>query len=127
PFHGLIPSYDDLRDAVAGADRVRLAAEVQKNDADFAAITRVDGAGRIRHSDGVLQGQTAARTHLRFVTGRRLDSQAGGYQARHAGFQRDVFYRVQVHTGILRRPVGVSGQDGARVDAMNTDLHSSLS
>ena len=43
------------------------------------------------------------------------------------GSSSDVFHRVQVHAGVLVGTVRVSGQDGFRVDALDSDLHSPLS
>ena len=92
PLHGLVPRHDHLRDAVARVDRVRLAPEIQQDDADLAAIARVDRAGRVRHRDRVLQRQAAARPHLRFIPGRQLDRQSGRHQARRPGLQRHVLH-----------------------------------
>ena len=108
-------------------DRVGLAAQVQQNHAHLAAIARVDGAGRVGHGDGVLQRQAAARPHLRFVARGQLDGQAGRHQARHARLEDHVFHRAQVHAGVFAWAVGVGGQDGGGVDALDSDLHSPLS
>jgi hypothetical protein len=75
----------------------------------------------------MLQGQAAARPHLRFVPGRDFDRQSGRHQAGGAGFEEYIFYRVQIHSGILAGSVSVAGQDGLRVGSLDSDLHSPLS
>ena len=67
---------------------VGLAAEVQQNDADLAAIAGVDGGGAVGQRDRVLQRQTAAGADLRLVAGRQLDRQSGGHRPRHAGLEQ---------------------------------------
>src|ERR1017187_9450911 len=84
PLDRFISGDDHLRDAVARMDFVWLPPEVEKNHADFAAIARVDGRRAIRHRDGVLGGQAAARADLRLVSRRQLDAQAGGHHPRRA-------------------------------------------
>src|ERR1017187_3563509 len=87
PLDRFISGDDHLCDAVARMDFVWLPPEVEKNHADFAAIARVDGRRAIRHRDGVLGGQAAARADLRLVSRRQLDAQAGGHHPRRARLQ----------------------------------------
>ncbi len=55
---------------------VVLAAKVQQNHFDFAAIAGIDGRRCIGYGDGVLQRQAAARAHLRFVARWQLNGQS---------------------------------------------------
>src|ERR1017187_451645 len=87
PLDRFISGDDHLCDAVARVDFVWLPPEVEKNHADFAAIARVDGRRAIRHRDGVLGSQAAARADLRLVSRRQLDAQAGGHHPRRARLQ----------------------------------------
>ena len=52
--------------------------------------------------------------------------QAGGHQPRSARLQRGVLHGAQVHAGVFLGSMRVRGQDGQRVDALDSDLHSSL-
>src|SRR5581483_2596631 len=102
---------------------IRIAPEVQQDHANFSAITRIDGAGGVRHGDGVSQREPAARADLRFVARRQLDREPGGHQARHPGLERRVLDRAQIHAGVLVRSVGVGRQDGGGMHALDSDLH----
>jgi hypothetical protein len=123
PFHRFIARHDHLGDPVAGAHGVRLAAQIQQNHAQFAAITGVDGARRIGHGDGVLQRQPATRTHLRLIPRRDFHCQTGRHHARHARFQGGVFHRAQVHPGVFLGPVGVCRQHRVRPQLLYSYSH----
>src|SRR5260370_19380992 len=70
PLHRFVPRDDKLRDAVARVHRVRLFAEIQHYDSNFATVTRVDSRRTVRQSDGVLDGQPPPGPPCRFVPGR---------------------------------------------------------
>ena len=59
---------NDLRNAVAIVDDERLVGKVYEDLLQFAAIIGVDGARRIQYRNAVLESETAARTHLTFIT-----------------------------------------------------------
>src|SRR3546814_3544160 len=65
-----------LGDAVAARHRERLAAEVDQQHLQFAAIVAVDGAGRVDHGDAVPAGEAGARPHLRLVAVRQGNGEA---------------------------------------------------
>ena len=78
PFDGLVAGYDQLRDAIAGLDGVGFFSLVVEDHAHFPAVTRVDGARRVRHGDAVFQRKSAAGPHLAFITGGEFQDQTGG-------------------------------------------------
>src|ERR1017187_6203991 len=123
PLDRLVSRHDHLCDAVARPYRVRPPPQVQQDDADLAAIPRIDGAWRVRHGDGGLQPQAATRPHLGFVTGRDLHREARGNQLRHARLQCHVLHRAQVHPGVFPGPVGVRRQFRRRVNFLDSQLH----
>src|SRR5262245_28367254 len=55
---------DELRDAIAGPDRVRPVAEIDECDLDLAAVVRIDRAGRVQHGHAGADGEPAPRPHL---------------------------------------------------------------
>src|SRR5437773_2391732 len=59
-----------LRDAVAAADRDRLASEVDEQHPDLAAVVGVDRAGRVQHREAVARGEAATCPDLPFEPGR---------------------------------------------------------
>src|SRR3546814_6685748 len=81
-------SSDLLRDAHAALDGERFGAEIAEDDADLAAVIRIDGPGAVQHRDAVAQRQPGARPHLRLVSLRQGDAQPGRYQCPRAGHQR---------------------------------------
>jgi hypothetical protein len=123
PLHRLVARDDQLRDAIAGVDRVRLAAEVHQDDPNLAAVARVDGAGRVRHRDRVLERQAATRPHLSFKAGRQLNRQAGGHKPRELRLQDGVLDGAEVHSRVLVRSMGIGGKNGGGIGALNADLH----
>ena len=128
PFHGFVAGDDDLRrDPVAGMNGIRLAAQIQEDDAQFSAIAGVNGARGVGNGDGMLERQSAARPHLGFVARRHFDGQAGRNQSWNAGLQGGGFDGAQVHAGVFRRTVGIGGKDGRRIHSLDSDLHSPLS
>src|SRR5512142_1833504 len=64
---------DHLRDALAVPDGERLAAVVDHDDPDLAAVVRVDGARRVHQRDAVPERQAASGSHLRLDAGGDLD------------------------------------------------------
>ena len=76
---------DHLGDALPGNNLEGLVRQIHQNHADFAAIIRVDGAGRVQHGDAVLGGKTASGPHLRFESRRKGDVQPRG---NHGALQR---------------------------------------
>lgn len=119
PLDRFVLCQDHLRDAVSGVNGIRFPAQIQQNYANFAPVSWVDGARRVGHGDGMLQGETAARTHLRFISRWNLQREAGGHQARNSGLQQRVLHGVQIHAGIFGWTVGVGGQDGGGMDTLD--------
>src|SRR6185312_10621926 len=67
PLHGFITRDNHLGDPVAAMHDIMILAEVEQDDADLAAITRVDGRRAIGQRDGVIECQSAARADLRLA------------------------------------------------------------
>ena len=67
---------DHLGNAVAPLHGKRFFAEIKQDNADDAAVIRIDGAGGIEDADGVMQCETAAGSHLRLVTPRDREPQS---------------------------------------------------
>jgi hypothetical protein len=90
---------DQLRDAVAPPDVEVLAAEIDHQHLDLAAVVGVDRARAVRQRHAVAQGEAAARADLAFEAGRDLDGQAGRDQGAGAGAQAERLGHVgqQVH------------------------------
>jgi hypothetical protein len=94
---------NQLRDAIAAPDDQRLGAKVDHDDADFAAIVGVDGAGRINQGQPFTQRAPAARPHLPL--------ESGWYFKRDSGRDRGTLQRLQlslaVNIGHQVKPRGV--------------------
>ena len=58
----------------------------------------------------VLQRHAAAWPHLRFVTWRKLDRDAGGNALRDARRKHHAFHGAQIQTGVFLGAMGVSGR-----------------
>ena len=71
---------DKLSQACSAFDRVRFFAEVDKRQADDAAIIAVDRSGGIHESNALFKRQAASRTNLTLVTMRDRDGNTGGDQ-----------------------------------------------
>ena len=82
---------DELRDAVAARDAERLAAVIDQDDFDLAAIVGVDRARRVQDGDAVLQREAGARAHLAFEASRDRERDAGGDGVNGAGRDRHLF------------------------------------
>src|SRR5262245_54508551 len=72
--------HDQLRDALAAADDERLAAEIDQDDADLAAVVGIDGARRVEHGDARLQREAGAWPHLRFESAGQRYGDSRRYQ-----------------------------------------------
>jgi hypothetical protein len=101
-------------DAVGGA-------EIEHDDANLAAVAGIDGAEVYR--DGVLQGESTARAHLRFVTRRKFDGDDGGNGLREAGHQDGAFERAEIHGGVFVGPVRVAWENGVGVQFFDSNFH----
>ncbi len=117
PLDRFVAGDHHLRDAIAGMDFERFAAEVLQNDADLAAITWIDGGGAVWQGDGMLQSESAAGANLRFETGGQFDGKAGRHKLRFVRREGDCFDGVKVHAGIFFGAVGVAGNDGVFTQA----------
>src|ERR1700731_1710755 len=71
---------DKLRDAVAAPNDQRLGAKIDYDNADFATVIGVDGAGRINQRQPFTQRATAARTHLALKPRRYLERNSSRYR-----------------------------------------------
>jgi hypothetical protein len=71
----------------------------------------------------VLEGEAAAGADLGLVAGRELDREAGRDQTRDLGLERDLLDGDEVHAGVLIGSMGIAGQDGVGVNALDADLH----
>src|SRR3984957_19657080 len=60
---------------------------IDQDHTDFAAIIRVNRAGRVQHGDPVLQGEPRARTNLRLMARRQRDRELGRHQRALSGGQ----------------------------------------
>src|ERR1700722_13888862 len=60
---------------------------IDQDHTDFAAIIRVNRAGRVQHGDPVLQGEPRARTNLRLMARRQRDREPGRHQRALSGGQ----------------------------------------
>jgi len=122
PFHRFIAGNYHLGDAISPVDFEGIAAQVQKNDAQFPAISGVDGSGRIRQRDGMFQGKTTPRPNLSLVAGRKFDREAGGDEFGFARGQRNIFDRVQVHTRVFGRAVRIPGKNRVLPELLNPEF-----
>jgi hypothetical protein len=121
PLDGFVFRDDELGDAVAFFDGVIGAAEIEHDDADFAAVTGVDGAEV--YGEGVFEGHAAAGTDLRFIAGRQFDGDAGGNGLGYAGREDAGFDGAEVEAGIFGRAVGIDGERGVGVKFFDANLH----
>ena len=99
-----MPCYHHLADTFAGFDGLRLAAEVDEDDAHLAAIVGIDGTGCVEYGQSAFEGETAARTYLRLITRRQFDEQTCRNQSALHRLQRNrlVDMASDIHTGCLR-------------------------
>ncbi len=67
--------------------RKGLVAVIDQDRLDLAAIVAVDGAGRIEHSDAVVERQARTRPHLRLVANGQFDGDAAGDGGARTGHQ----------------------------------------
>ena len=90
-----------LSDARTTLDDEGFAAGIEQNDADFAAVVLIDGAGGVGQGDAVAQGETGSWADLEFVTRWQGDGQAGRNQQALTGFDGDRLAdgRDEVHAG----------------------------
>lgn len=107
PLHRFIFRNDELRDAIGGMNRIILLPKVQQYDANLAAIPRVDSSRAIRQSNRMLQRQTAARPHLRFVTGRKRDRNSGRNRLWHVRFQDHRSRSAKIHPRVFQGTVRI--------------------
>ena len=54
----LMSGHHHLCDTLTGVDHEGRVREIDKQDANLAAVVRIDGTGRIEHRDAVLEGKT---------------------------------------------------------------------
>src|ERR1041385_7764148 len=113
----------ELRDAVAAVHGEGLGAEVHEDDADLAAIVRVDGAGRIDDADAVPEREAGAGAHLAFVAFRDRDLDSGRHESPSAGWDRDGLGdgRSEIETGGARALVSGKWKVRAR-DLLDHEL-----
>ena len=87
---GLLASGNDhLGNALAVVDDEVLIAEVDEDDAYFASVVGVDGAGAVQHGDALLQRQAAAGPRLRLVARRQLHEEARLHEPSFHRLQRN--------------------------------------
>ena len=60
------------------------APKIHKQHLYFAAVVRIDGAGRIEHREPMARGETGARPHLRLEARGQRDRDAGRHHERAA-------------------------------------------
>ena len=99
---------DELGDALAAADREGLAAVVDEQDLQFAAIVAVDRARRVGDGDAMLEGEARARADLDFIAVRDGDAEAGGDGVALPGREVEILGGDDVHA--RRAGGGVAGQ-----------------
>lgn len=80
PFHLFMLSHNHLGNTLTIIDDEGLIREIDKDDTDFSTIVSVNSSRRIQHSDPFLNGQSAARSHLRLKSLRQRDEKSGRYQ-----------------------------------------------
>ncbi len=94
---------------------------VDQDDANFAAIALIDGAGGVEHGDSVVEGEAAAGADLGFGVGGKFDGNACLDQGSGSGWQGDGFNGVEIHACIAR--MGVLGEDGGVAVAFDSEFH----
>lgn len=122
-FDGFVTGDDHLGDAVAFVDLVGLAAEVDEDDFDFAAVAGVNGAGAVGDADGVFEGEAGAGADLRFETGGKLNGKAGRNGLGDVWFEEGVGDGTEVHAGVFVGAVRVFGNNGVGVEFTNAKYH----
>ena len=73
----LMLGYDELGNALSRFDDERSIREVHKQDLEFAAIIRINGAGRIEDRDAMFHSQAASRTCLTLIAFRQCNIKSG--------------------------------------------------
>jgi hypothetical protein len=113
-----------LGDTVAALDVVGFASQIEHDDADFAAVSGINGGGAVGKGDGVLEGKSAAGAHLGFEAGGDFDGNAGRHGDGNAGLEGGGFDGSEVHAGVLVRSMGVGGELGVGAEALEFNAHS---
>ena len=90
-----------LRDAIARTDGEVVAAEVEEDHLDFAAVVRVHRAGRVRYRDMVLGCPAAAGANLRLISGRQFNGEPGGDDRPGERFDLDIRAGAQIVARIV--------------------------
>ena len=67
----------ELCDPVARFNQDTLPPQIYKYYFNFAAVVRIDSAGRIRNSHSVSQREATSRSNLAFIAGRDLNRESG--------------------------------------------------
>ena len=80
PIYPRVGGHHELGDSLSGLEGEGRLAVVDEQHAHFAAIVGVDGAGRVQHRNPVFVCQSAAGSHLRFVSLWQFDVQSTGDQ-----------------------------------------------
>jgi thymidylate synthase ThyX len=71
----------------------------------------------------MFKSETAARTHLDFVTGRHLHGEAGGDRPGYIRLKQHAFHSTDVHARVFKGAVGVLGKVSIGVKAFDTNFH----
>ena len=96
-----------LGNALTVVDDEVLLRQVNQHYANLTTIVGINGSGCIQHGQSVLQGQSAAGTHLGFVALGQCDVQTSRNQTTLHRMQRDrrIEVRTQIHSCTLWRSV----------------------
>jgi hypothetical protein len=126
PFDSFVLGYDQLRDAVSGANLIDIFAEVQQDHANLASIAGVDGAGTVQDSDGVFERKSAAGPNLSLIARRDFDGEAGADGDGRAWLEQSRLHGVQIHACIFQRAVCVLRQAGLGRELPDIDLQRAI-
>src|SRR5688572_22988114 len=80
PVYPHYPRNQELGNALAMRDLLRLAIEIDERNAQLTTIIAVDRARRVDDADTAIQREPRTRPHLRFHVAREREGQAGRYQ-----------------------------------------------
>src|SRR3546814_4378083 len=112
---------DDLRYAVAAFDGERFVPMIDHDDLEFTAIIAVDGAGRIRYADAVLQRYAGTGADLNFIAVRDGDGKSGRHRMPLTRSDRKLLRRDNIHARSAICGVGGSRQPLAMRQALQPD------
>jgi len=99
PFYMLMCSHDHLRNALSGIDLYSIRGQIDHNDPYLSAVIGIYGSGTVQDPDPLFDSQTATRSDLCLIPGRKFNIQSGRYQSPFERLQRNTVGNIcpQVH------------------------------